>query len=436
MPLPTRRLLVLALLPAVPLLVWPGAHSSTFALFYDVLLLSLALVDARLSPTPDVLSVVRAVPDRLSLGAPNACHYEVENESRHPLAFDLSDDAPASIEGVSEPLRRVIRGKTTIRVPIELTPTRRGLHHFGDLWLRVRSLLGLSVRQRRLALGAEVRVYPNLRALSRHQLAARRHRLAELGLSPIRRRGEGTTFESLREYVPGDDLADIAWKATARRGRLMTRNFEPERSQNILVVLDCGRLMTTQVGDLTRLDHAINATLLLTYVSMHQGDFLGVLAFSDRIESYLPPTRGRAALGRVNEALYRLEPRVREANYEMACRFLALRNRKRSLILIITDVVDSDASSPLLSHAAHFAKRHLTLCVTLRNLELESMATREAESEAAVYEQAVALDMLERRNESLVEMRSRRVDVLDTDPRELGPRMLTRYLEIKQRQRL
>ena len=194
-------------------------------------------------------------------------------------------------------------------------------------------------------------------------------------------------FESLRDYVPGDDPADVAWKATARHGRLMTRNFETERSQNMLIVLDCGRLMLPQVDQLSRLDHAINASLLLSYVAMKQGDYIGLVAFSDRIESYVPPVKGRAALARMNEALYRLEARAARARLRPVCKFLALRHRKRSLIVILTDVIDKDASSMLLAYTARFARYHLPLCVTLRNLQVEGMAAAEPQSVADCLQQ-------------------------------------------------
>ena len=190
--------------------------------------------------------------------------------------------------------------------------------------------------------------------LARYEFAARHHRRAEIGLIPAAMRGRGSMFESLRDYVPGDDPVDVAWKATARHDRLITRNYESERSQNVLVMLDCGRLMVPQVDRLSRLDYGINATLLLSYVAMKQGDYIGLLAFSDQLETYIPPVKGRAALGRMNKALYRLEPRLRESNYEQICKFLSLRHRKRSLIVILTDVIDKEASSVLLAYMARF----------------------------------------------------------------------------------
>ena len=246
-------------------------------------------------------------------------------------------------------------------------------------------------------------------------------------------RGRGSMFESLRDYVPGDDPVDVAWKATARHDRLITRNYESERSQNVLVMLDCGRLMVPQVDRLSRLDYGINATLLLSYVAMKQGDYIGLLAFSDQLETYIPPVKGRAALGRMNEALYRLEPRLRESNYEQICKFLSLRHRKRSLIVILTDVIDKEASSVLLAYMARFARYHLPLCVTMRNLEVERLAAAEPREPADCFTKSVALQLLSRRTEALVRMRQSGVDVLDADPRQLTPQLLHRYILLKRR---
>jgi uncharacterized protein (DUF58 family) len=317
-----------------------------------------------------------------------------------------------------------------------LRPTKRGLYEIGDMHLRYRTLLGLLLRRQRFSTRTLVKVYPNVANLGRYELAARAHRLSELGLVAIRQRGEGGIFESLRDYVPGDDPADIAWKATARRGRLITRNYESDRSQNVVIVLDCGRLMTTEVGDLSRLDCAINATLLLTYVAMKQGDYIGLVAFRDRIESYVPPTRGRAALTQMNEALYRLEARLREPNYEQACRFLALRHRKRSLVIIFTDVIDRQASSILLTYCARFARQHVPICVTLRNLEIEELAAAAPHAAGDCFAKAVALHMLARRSEALAEMRQLGVDILDVRPQDVTPKLIHRYLWLKQRRKL
>ncbi len=431
--LPTRKLLYFLAVPVVLLLVLRERTTVVLVIAYDVGLLLLAMVDLLISARPRHFHVERQMPARLSLNTLNQVGWELHNRSPFTVWFEATEDVPIEIERGTPSVSGQIVGHARAELRYAVRPTRRGLFEFGDIHLRYRTVLGLLLRQRRFPAAMSVKVYPNVANLSRYELALHRHRLSEMGLTAARQRGKGMLFESLRDYVPGDDLADIAWKATARRGRPITRNFETDRSQNVLVVVDCGRLMTTLVENVSRLDHAVNATLLLTYVAVKQGDYIGMVAFSDRIESYVPPVRGKGAIMRMNEALYRLEPRLKEPNYEEACQFLALRHRKRSLVVIITDVIDKDASSMLLAYTARFARRHLPLCVTLRNLEVESLAAGRPESSMECFTKAVALDMLARRQDALARMRQFGVDVLDVDPRQLSPKLLNRYLWLKRR---
>ncbi|HEX4475464.1 MAG TPA: DUF58 domain-containing protein [Polyangiaceae bacterium] len=434
--LPSRRLIVLFALPLPLLLVFPGRGTTLVAVVYDVVLLIAALADAWLPPRANDVAVSREARPSLALGANQRVEFRLRNGSQRPVSFELVEDLPPTFIATPEIVRGVVSAESRAFATHDVRPTERGLHVRGHVHVRFASLLGLVVKRVELRESAESKVYPNVVNLARHELATRRHRLSELGVAPTRLYGEGSDFESLRDYVPGDNPTDVAWKATARRGRLITRNYQVERSQNILVVLDCGRLMTTEVDGMSRLDHAINAALLLSYVAMKQGDYIGLLAFSDAIEAYVPPVRGAAALGRMNEALYRIEARPHEADYDRACRFLALKHRKRSLVVIITDVVDNEASSMLLAHAARFARHHLPLCVTLRNLDVERLANAEPTTELDPYRQAVALDLLQRRRVAIEEMRRTGVNVLDVDPRQLGPRLLNRYLELKKRLRI
>ena len=434
--LPSRKLILFVVLAAVPLLfVGMSAGWLLFAA-YNLALAAVIGLDLLITPRPDALCFKRQTPERLSLGTANRIGWEVHNRSGRVIAFEVTEDVPDGIE-VDEPVvRGEIRPRSRAEVRYVARPTRRGRYEWGDIHYRYQSVLGLVVRRGRIRGTSAVKVYPNVANVGRYELAVRQHRLAEVGLTAAARRGQGSMFESLRDYVEGDDPADIAWKATARRGRPITRNFEMDRSQNVLIVLDCGRLMTAQVGELSRLDHAINATLLLTHVAAKQGDFVGLVAFSDRVERYVPPVRGRAAVTRMNEALYELEPRVREPNYEQACRFLALRHRKRSLIVIITDVIDAEASSMLLTYAARFARRHMPLCVTLRDLDVEHVCAARPSNAGDCFTKTVALQMQRRRAEALERMRRTGVSVLDVDPREMTPRMLNRYLMLKRRQRV
>ena len=162
------------------------------------------------------------------------------------------------------------------------------------------------------------------------------------GLRRMRVRGQGREFESLREFVVGDEIRHISWAATARRGKVITRQYTVERSQNIVVLLDTGRLMTARIGKLSKLDHAVNATLSIGYVAAAGGDNVGLVAFSRRVVSYLPPRRGRDQINRLMEALYSLEPQMIEPSYKRAFSFFGANCKRRSLVVILTDLVDRD----------------------------------------------------------------------------------------------
>lgn len=429
--LPTRKLLVLLVVPALIFLIWRDTGGLLLGIALNVTIIGLALLDLLRSPRLSAVEVERVMPPFLSLAAWNTVGWDVRNASSRSLALAFTDDVPEGI--IAEPA--VVRSRLPARARASLRyqarPQARGLYEFGDIHVRCATQLGLLIRQQCVPMRTAVKVYPNVQNLRRYELALQRHRMQALGLRRAAERGQCYLFECLRDYLPGDELRNIAWKATARRGRLIVREFGAERSQNILVMLDCGRLMTTQADGVSRLDYAINATILLTYAAMKEGDSLGLLGFSDEIEAYVPPARGEGALRRVNEALYRLEPRVRESNYDQACRFLALRHRKRSLIVIFTDVIDRVASGSLLAHIARFARHHRPLCVTLRNRELERRVAAAPSSADVCFVKAVAIKTQKERDLALERMRKEGVDVLDVDPVDLTPAVLSRYLALK-----
>ena len=434
--LPTRNFFLLLLLPSLWLLFFPGRTALIATVAYDLALVALLGFDYAMSAKPNEIVVRRAAIRSLSLGTSNRIGLLIRNRASHPIQIDITDDLPEEFERGNETISTTIEKRSHAEATYLVRPTQRGLFEMGDLHIRYLSVLGLFRRQMRISARDSVKIYPNFKNVSHYELAAHHRRLNQIGILSSRMLGKGSQFESLREYVPGDDLGDVAWKATAKRGKMLIRNYETDRSQNILILLDCGRLMTPKLGALQRLDYAINATLLLTWVAMKQTDNIAMVAFSDQIESYVPLTKGRLALTKMNEALYRLEPRLRESNYEKACQFLTLQNRKRSLIVLFSDVIDPQSSSVLLSHMGRFARRHLPLCVTFQNPELDDIAESEPKDPEECYRKSVAIQMRRRRGEALLKMRRYGVDVIDTDPREVTPKLISRYLEIKKKMRL
>ncbi|HEV2149685.1 MAG TPA: DUF58 domain-containing protein, partial [Longimicrobiaceae bacterium] len=307
----------------------------------------------------------------------------------------------------------------------------RGDGAYGDLHLRVAGPLGLVWVQRRERRADPLRVQPGVMEVRRHRLLGLRHRLRDAGIRSVRQRGEGGSFESLRDYVRGDDPRTLDWKASARRGTLTVRQYEAERRQNVLLAIDAGRLMTQRIGGRERIDHALSAALLLADVAGSHGDRVGLLVFADRVEQYLPPSQ--LSLARLADALGSVQARMVEPNYPAAFTYLASQLRRRSLLVIFTDVIDAEASGALVSHLIRSASRHLPLAVAIRNPELEAAAVAPVEDEPAVFRRAAAEELLQARAAALAAMQRAGVLVADTRPEDSVTAAVNRYLEVKRR---
>jgi uncharacterized protein (DUF58 family) len=312
----------------------------------------------------------------------------------------------------------------------------RGLRVFGRTVVRAEGPWGLGWRQSALGAPSPVRVDPDLSAVRSFEALARRGQLAEMGVRSLRRPGEGTEFERVRDAVPDDPLRTVNWRATARTGRLMTTELIPERAQPVIICLDHGRLMGVGAGELTKLDHAINAALLLVHVALRTGDRAGLLAFDDRVTVALAPRPGRSQLRSVLDAIQPLQAGLIEADYDEAFAYLARWQRRRALLAIFTDVLDADQGAALLRQCARLRRRHLPLVITVRDPALDDAARARPESAEDAYARAVAGGLLADREASLQVLRRSGVDTLDADARTLSPRLVNRYLELKRRARL
>jgi uncharacterized protein (DUF58 family) len=310
---------------------------------------------------------------------------------------------------------------------------RRGTVSLGDVALRLTGQLGLLARIVRVRLGGEAVVVPSLANVRRFRLMALQHRLRDVGIRVLRRRGEGRSFAGLREYVPGDDPRNIDWKATARHRRVMAREFTIERSQTVIALVDCGRAMTQMAGEFARIEHVLSAAMLLTDVATVSGDQVGALAFDEIIRAYVPAQRGRAALGAVRDALSAVGASMSEPDYASAFRMLALRQRRRALIVFFTDVMDARASRTLIAYLGRAAARHVVVVVAIRNDELLAATRPSASTPLAIYTSAAAEELVQERDEALVRMRRAGVAVLDVSATQMATAVVNRYLEIKAR---
>ena len=435
---PTTRL-VYAVVGLAVLWVLSG-WGAGFALAWlaTLALLGAVAADGVLSPWPGELGVERTLSPTVGVGDRADGHYLIRSAWPRAVRARLFDALPPAVTRLESALPSVdVASSGEVEVPFSIVGRVRGTHALGPVALRVAGPLRLLERTHRLALDDAITVTPSIAGVRRYRLLSLQHRLRDAGVRTIRRRGDGTSFANLREYVPGDDPRHIDWKATARRRKPITREFTVEQGQTVMIVIDAGRLMTQLSGPFSRFEYALSSAIVLADVAAHSGDQVGLLLFDTEIRAFIPPARGRAALEGIRSALVPAAARMAEPDYAAAFRTLAARHRKRSLIVLFTDVIDTRASQSLIAHATRSAARHLPLVVALRNdalLERAVPAGRSTSSE--LYESAAAEELLLSREEALGKMRQAGVAVVDVSPHAMTAAVVNRYLEVKSRSAL
>jgi uncharacterized protein (DUF58 family) len=413
---------------------WISRGALYATLLYDGALILAAAADYLVSEKQGTFRVERQMEERFAMGAENEVTIKIANRSRRRVTFIVKDEYPPQIELLTpREAQLTIPAGRSRAWRYSLLPTARGKYHFGNTVLRFRTPLGLLWRQAAYPTNSDVKVYPDIREARKHEIYAHRNRRPEPGLRRMRVRGQGREFESLREFVIGDEVRHISWPATARRGKVITRQYTIERSQNIVVLLDTGRLMTARIGKLSKLDHAVNAALSIAYVAAAGGDNVGLVAFSRKVVSYLPPRRGRDQINLLMEALYSLEPQMIEPSYKRAFNFFSANCKRRSLVVILTDLVDRDASAELLAHTSQLIPRHLPLIITIGDTDLRELVRAQPTTSSDVYRQAVAEEILRQREEALMRIRHAGGLALDVPAGRLSLELVNKYLEVKER---
>ena len=432
---PTRRLVIaVAALAALWLASGTGvgmaiAWIATIALFGAV------AGDAILSPWPGQVVVERTLPPTVGVGDRVDGEYLLGASWPRALHMRLFDRLPDEVARLGETgeIATIAPGSTG-SIALSIIGRARGHHPLGPVAVQVRGPLGLLDRTHRIELADSIMVAPSIAGVRRYRLLSLQHRLRDAGVRSIRRRGEGTSFANLRDYSPGDDPRHIDWKATARRRKTITREFTIEQGQTVMIVIDAGRLMTQLAGPFPRFEYALSSALVLADVAAHSGDMVGLMVFDTEVRAFVPPARGRAALEGIRGALVSAAATMSEPDYAAAFRTLAARHRKRSLIVLFTDVIDTRASQSLIAHATRSAARHLPLVVALRNDHLLATANPAGRSTStALYESAAAEELLLAREEALGRMRRAGVAVVDVSPQGMTTAVVNRYLEVKSR---
>jgi uncharacterized protein (DUF58 family) len=430
-PVPSRWLLFLAggvTLAAFAVVAFPSAWLPLLAA--DLLVIGAALLDYLLTPGPAQIEAERLTPDRVSVLNASPVTLVVRNRSGVALQVRLPDSRPEKFTTSTEELSGTVPARGEVRWEYTVVPGTRGLFMWGPIHLRYRSLLGLWEKGRAMPPGGSTRVYPNVEALQRYHLLARANRLDSLGIRKVRQRGGFWEFESLRDFVDGDDVRLLDWKATARRRKPIVRNQQAERNQTILLLIDCGRLMNAEVEGGAKLDHAVNTALILAHVALARGDRVGLCTFSHTVHAWLAPRAHVAQNRLITEALYDLRGNFTETDHGQCLRLLAARHSKRALLVVLTDFVDATTSADMVAHLHLTARRHLVLFTALKDPFLERAARSQPRTGFEAYRKAAAVDLLRERREVLERLRQMGMHTLDVEPTGVTPPLINRYLEI------
>lgn len=432
----SRRFFILLALGFVPLsLSWNSPALRYAALIYDVALVALALFDYFTSRhLPAEFSVRREFEKRFAIGDESPIKLRIENASPRDFRLKIKDEFPPEmILGDVREAEFNVEAQTSVDFVYKLTALNRGKYHFGVIAVRFLSRLGLVWCQTALGKSESVKVYPNMRRAREMALKA----LGAISFQAVQRkavlRGEGRDFESMRDYVRGDELRHISWTATARRSKLTTRQYQIERDQTILIALDAGRLMTGRIADETKFDTAIHASLALMAAASRGGDNCGLMVFGRKVRKYLPPQKGIRYLDAVLEALHNLEPEMIEPSYSRAFQFISANSKKRSFVVILTDLVDKESSKELISSLKLLRPRHLPLVVTIGDRDLNHAVSEKPKEIKDVFTQSAAEEIIYQRESALRLVETIGGLALDVTTNSLAPKLLETYLKVKER---
>jgi uncharacterized protein (DUF58 family) len=393
-------------------------------------LLALALVDAWRLLRMTSPEVQRQLPASQALGRWSDVRLQVSHDYPRVIRVQLFDHLPEGFETEYLPQAMALRPGETSQLSYRVRALRRGLFELQQCEIELPSVIGLWHTRRYLQVQDQTRVYPDFTRLHGGQLLAANSWPGRIGVHQRQRRGPGTEFHQLREFREGDSLRQIDWKATARHRAPIAREYQEESDQHIVFMLDCGRRMRSQDGDLSHFDHALNAMLLLSHVALRQGDAVGLSTFAGEHSRYIAPAKGTSHLNTLLNRTYDLDSGRRPADYSAAAKQILVRQKRQALVIMMTNMRDED-DEELLAAVTQLGRRHRVLVVSLREQVLDSMRHAPVRTLEDALDYCGAIELLGARNTLLERMKAQRIAVIDARPEELGAQMISRYLNWK-----
>jgi len=428
--IPAKRFfIVLAILAGIGLLasLFPALKN----IWYIIagLALVLALLDVLRIIRPPEIEIKRQLPGSLPLGVNQFVELIVRNESNQPVDLRLYDHHPLQIEAEGLPLNVALAANQQVTLKFQIKALERGTLHFSYVQTHLQSPYRFWWRNLKLGSSSTIHSYPNFSAVAHYALLATDNKLSQIGIVKKRRRGEGQDFHQLREYRIGDSFRQIDWKASSRMQRIISREYQDERDQEIIFLLDCGHRMLAKDDELSHFDHTLNAILLLAYVALKQGDAVGISTFSGE-SRWLPPKKGLHHLQTVLNTIYDLQPSTASPDYGQAASDLMIRHKKRALVILVSNLRDEDTDD-LLPALNLLKRRHLVLMSSMREQSLDEAMEQTIQDFDNALTQASLQHYAQYRQLSFEKLQASGVLSIDVSPPELSVALINQYLSIK-----
>ena len=432
-PIPTVWSALVVALSGLALLAWPG-HSWSALLAVQAMVIVVFVADAVVCTAPARIQVSRVAPATTSVGEHGEISWTVGNPSRSVARVTVADALWPSLHATRRRVTLRLRPGARARVRTAITPSRRGRFPLDAVTVRVTGPLRLASKQSNRSVPGSIRVMPAYP--SRDAITRRVARVLE-GARAVRRAGAGAEFDQLRDYTPDDEFRRVDWAATLRLQRPIVKQYRAERNQNLVLLLDNGRVMAGTVGGVPRVEHAMDAALAITQAASRLDDRVGLVTFDRQVRSIVVPNNGRNQLSRVAEALYLLEPDLDESAYSAAFSAAAARFRRRSLYVVLTDLAEATVEQALLPALPILTRRHVVVVAGVQDPAVAAWARSAHVADATeAYRQAAAIASLSRRGRAVARLRAAGAVVVDAEPGRLGIELVDTYLALKSSGRL
>jgi uncharacterized protein (DUF58 family) len=400
-------------------------------ILYNLILLGLLIVDFIITPGTNMLEIRRECDRKLSMGGENTIKILVRNNGSHVINIEARDEVPSYMEVVGGTLNIKAVPHFENSGTYMVVPQKRGEYTFGDIHIRYRGILKLCVKYGRFEALESLKVFPNLKDLKRYSFASLRKNLVLIGNKKMKTYGLGTEFESLREYSEGDDYRKVNWLATARSSKLIVNNYEPERNQQVYIMLDSSRVMNTEINYIKKLDYAINSAFLLAEIAGKKGDNIGLLVFDKDVKRFVKSGKGMAHFSTIADNLYNVEENFVTADYDNALFYLGKHQRRRSLLCIFTDLFNSQEALSLVKALKISGRNHIPLVITIKDMRVYDMAVNKINKVTDIYDKCAAVKEIDEREKIQRIFKSAGIASIDIPPDKLSMEVVNKYLNMK-----